>query len=157
MYHRWRDGSRDGVRLLEGHAFPLAGVIELYEATLEPRHLDFAIELAEAMLAQFYDAASGGFGKVGGAGDLIIRVKDDYDGAEPSGNSVATYALLKLAALTGRENFKQAAEATLKLSAARLSEQPAALAYMLHALDFWLDEPRRVVIAGDPRSPEARA
>jgi uncharacterized protein YyaL (SSP411 family) len=153
LFHRWRDGERDAVQLLEGYAFQLAGVIELYEATVEPRHLDFAIELAEAMLAKFFDAADGGFWQSpAGANDLILRVKDDYDGAEPSGNSVATLALLKLAAITGRENFKQAAEATLQLFAGRLQSQPAALAFLLQALDFWLDEPRRVVIAGDTNS-----
>ena len=72
--------------------------------------------------------------------DLIVRVKDDYDGAEPSGNSIATLALLKLAAITGREDFRQ----------------PAALAFMLHVLDFWLDEPRRVVIAGESNFTETK-
>jgi hypothetical protein len=149
LFHRWRDGARDQVQLLEGYAFLLDGVIQLYEATLEPQHLDFAIELATAMIAKFYDAANGGFWQSpAGASDLILRVKDDYDGAEPSGNSVATLALLKLAALTGRDDFRTPAEATLQLAAQRLQAQPAALAYLLHALDFWLDEPRRVVIAG---------
>ena len=153
LFHRWRDGERDNVQLLEGYAFLLSGVIELYEATLDPKHLDFACELAEAMIAKFYDAANGGFWQSpAGTNDLILRVKDDYDGAEPSGNSVATLALLKLAAITGREDFKQPAEATLQLFAHRLQNQPAGLAFMLHAVDFWLDEPRRVVIAGDAHS-----
>jgi len=60
--------------------------------------------------------------------------------------------LLKLAAITGREDFCAPAEATLQLAAGRLQKQPAALGCMLSALDFWLDEPRRVVIAGDPNS-----
>ena len=155
LFHRWRDGERDHVQLLEGYAFQLSGIIELYEATLEPAHLDFAIELADAMLAKFYDAANGGFWQSpAGTNDLILRVKDDYDGAEPSGNSVTTLALLKLAAITGREDFKLAAEATLQLCAHRLQTQPAALAFMLHALDFWLDEPRRVVMAGENGSAE---
>ena len=95
--------------MLEGYAFLLSGVIDLYEATLEPEHLDFAIALAEAMIAKFYDAENGGFWQsAADATDLILRVKDDYDGAEPSGNSVATLALLKLAAITGREDFKRA-------------------------------------------------
>ena len=151
LYHRWRDGERDHVQLLEGYAFLLDGVIHLYEATLAPPHLDFAIELATAMIAKFYDPANGGFWQSpAGLGDLILRVKDDYDGAEPSGNSVASLALLKLAALTGREEFRAPAEATLQLFAHRLQNQPAAQAYLLAALDFWLDEPRRVVLAGDP-------
>ena len=134
------------------------GVIDLYEATLEPKHLDFAIALAEAMIAKFYDAENGGFWQsAAGAKDLILRVKDDYDGAEPSGNSVATLALLKLAAITGREDFKKPAEATLRLFAHRLQNFPQAMPFMLHALDFRLEEPRRVVIAGNPRDPQKRA
>jgi uncharacterized protein len=143
------------VQLLEGYAFYLSGVIELYEATLESSHLDFAIELAESLLAKFFDAANGGFWQsLAGTDDLILRVKDDYDGAEPSGNSVATLALLKLAAITGREDFKHAAELTLQLFVHRLQSQPSGLAFMLHALDFWLDEPRRVVITGKKDSAE---
>jgi hypothetical protein len=157
LYHRWRDGERDNVQLLEAYAFQLSGVIDLYEATLEPKYLDFANALAESMMAKFYDAENGGFWQsAGGAKDLILRVKDDYDGAEPSGNSVATLALLKLAAITGREDFKKPAEATLRLFAHRLQNFPQAMPFMLHALDFQLEEPRRVVIAGDPHDAKAR-
>jgi uncharacterized protein YyaL (SSP411 family) len=157
LYHRWRDGERDNVQLLESYAFLLSGVIDLYEATLEAKPLDFAITLAEAMVAKYYDAENGGFWQsAGGAKDLILRVKDDYDGAEPSGNSVATLTLLKLAAITGREDFKKPAEATLRLFAHRLQNFPQAMPFMLHALDFSLEEPRKVVIAGDSTSPRAR-
>ena len=157
LFHRWRDGERDNVQLLEGCAFLLAGVIELYEATLEPKHLDFAIALAESMVAKFYDAENGGFWKsAADAKDLILRVKDDYDGAEPSGNSVATLALLKLTAITGREDFKTPAEATLRLFAGHLQKIPQAVSFMLHALDFWIEEPRRVVIAGGAHAAKTR-
>src|ERR1017187_4729202 len=61
LYHRWRDGERDKVQLLEGYAFLLVGVIELYETTLNAEHLDSAIALAETMLARFYDTENGGF------------------------------------------------------------------------------------------------
>ena len=157
LYHRWRDGERDNVQLLEAYAFLLSGVIDLYEATLEPKCLDFAIALAEAMIAKYYDAGNGGFWQsASGAKDLILRVKDDYDGAEPSGNSAATLVLLKLAAITGREDFKKPAGATLRLFAHRLQNFPQAMPFMLHALDFQLQEPRRVVIAGNPHDAKAR-
>jgi uncharacterized protein len=150
LFHRWRDGERDKVQLLEAYAFQLSGVIDLYEATLEPRHLDFAIELAESLLAKFYDAANGGFWQsAADAKDLILRVKDDYDGAEPSGNSLATLSLLKLGAITGRRNFIEAAEKTLRLFAHRLQNFPQAMPFMLQALDFSLQEPKRAVIAGE--------
>jgi hypothetical protein len=152
LYHRWREGERDSVQLLEAYAFQLEGVICLYEATLDPKHLDFAIALAETMVVKFYDAEHGGFWQsAADSPDLILRVKDDYDGAEPSGNSVATLALLKLAAITDRTDFQKPAEATLRLFGSRMEKTPQALPYMLHALDFSLTAPRRVVIAGDPR------
>src|SRR5688572_7203414 len=89
LYSRWRDGQRDNVQLLEPYAFLLSGVLELYQCTLNPQHLEFAIALADGMLKRFYDVKDGGFWQAPeGATDLILRVKDDYDGAEPSGNSV---------------------------------------------------------------------
>jgi len=155
LFHRWRDGERDRVQLLEGHAFLLSGVIGLYEATLAPQHLNFAIELAGAMIVRFYDAEVGGFWQsASDAKDLILRVKDDYDGAEPSGNSVATLALMKLGAITGRKDFTEAAGKTLRLFAHRLQDFPQAMPFMLHALDFSLQQPKRVVIAGNSDSIE---
>jgi len=157
LSHRWRDGECDRVELLESYAFLLSGVIELYQATLDPKHLDFAIALAEAMIAKFYDAESGGFWQAtASASDLILRAKDDYDGAEPSGNSVAALSLLKLAAITDRTDLRKPAEATLRWAAAKLERTPQAVPFMLHALDFSLQEPYRIVMVGDPRSTKAR-
>jgi uncharacterized protein YyaL (SSP411 family) len=154
LYHRWRDGERDAVQLQPAYAFLLAGIIDLYEATLLPRHLDFAIALADAMLARFFDADLGGFWQSVSASDLILRIKDDYDGAEPSGNSVATLALLKLGAITGRADFTGAASRTIRLFSSRIQNLPQAVSCMLLAYDFSIDEPIRVLIAGEPTAPE---
>jgi uncharacterized protein YyaL (SSP411 family) len=109
-------------------------------------------------LAKFYDREAGGFWQsAAGAGDLILRIKEDYDGAEPSGNSVAIMSLLKLAVITERKEFKEAAEKSLRLFSERLQNLPQAVPYMLLALDFSLEEPPRVVLAGDTRSPAAKA
>ena len=157
LYHRWRDGERDTVQLQEAYAFLLAGVLDLYEATLEPQHLDFAISLADSMLARFQDQEEGGFWQsAADAPDLILRVKEDYDGAEPSGNSVATLALLKLAAITERADYRKAADGALQMASERLQNFPQAAPYMLQALDFSLREPKRVVIAGDPAQSQTR-
>src|SRR5207248_2541336 len=108
LYHRWRDGERDSVQLLEAYAFLLNGTLKLYQATLEPKHLEFGVSLAESILARFYDREEGGFWQsAAGADDLILRIKEDYDGAEPSGNSVAILSLLQLAAMTERAAFKE--------------------------------------------------
>jgi hypothetical protein len=158
LYHRWRDGERDSVQLQQAYAYLLSGVIDLYEATLDPKHLDFAIALADGMIAKFEDKTGGGFWQsAANAPDLILRVKEDYDGAEPSGNSVAALALLKLAAITDRADYKKSAESALHLVSERLQKFPQAVPYMLQALDFSLEEPKRVVIAGDPASADARA
>ena len=157
LYHRWRDGERDTVQLHETYAFLLAGVIDLYEATLDPKHLDFAIALADSMIAKFYDQTDGGFWQSAGASDLILRIKEDYDGAEPSGNSVATLALLKLSAITDKPEYKKAAVGTIRLFADRLQRLPQAVPYMLLAFDYSLEEPKRVVVAGDATKTETRS
>jgi uncharacterized protein YyaL (SSP411 family) len=158
LYHRWRDGERDSVQLLEAYADVLSGTLDLYEATLSPPTLQFAIDLAESMLSRFYDPEHGGFWQSGSGGnDLILRLKEDYDGAEPSGNSVAVLALLRLAAITDRKTFRDAAEKTLHAFGDRMQRLPQAIPYMVLALDFSLEEPRRVVIAGDPASPQGRS
>jgi hypothetical protein len=158
LHHRWRQGGRDSVQLLTAYANLLSGTLDLYEATLEPGRLDFAATLAETMLAKFHDAKEGGFyDSAAETKDLILRVKEDYDGAEPSGNSTAVLALLRLGAITDRKDFKEAAEKTLRLFAARLQELPQAVPHLLMGLDFFLHEPIRVVVAGDPRQPETAA
>ena len=158
LYHRWRDGERDSVQLLDAYAFLLAGVLDLYEATVEPGYLDFAISLAESMLVRFHDSESGGFWQSPeDAADLIVRVKEDYDGAEPSGNSVAVLALLRIAAITDRKEFRQAAEGSLRLFSSRLEQLPQAVPFLLHGLDYWLGEPVRAVIVGAPRSDGAKS
>ncbi|MDB6065306.1 MAG: hypothetical protein JWR26_1514 [Pedosphaera sp.] len=157
LYHRWRDGERDSVQLQSAYAFMLSGVVELYEATLDAKHLDFAIALADGMIARFADKEAGGFWQsAGDAPDLILRVKEDYDGAEPSGNSVAILALFKLAAVTDRADYKKTAEAGLRLFGQRLQSFPQAVPYLLQAFAFSLEEPKRVVVVGDLSKPETR-
>jgi uncharacterized protein YyaL (SSP411 family) len=148
LYHRWRDGERDSTQLLETHAFLLGGVIDLYEVTLEPAHLEFAIKVANRMIEAFYDE-KGGFHQSIGTDDLIMRVKDYHDGAEPSGNSVAAHSLLRLAKITDDEKFSAPAEQTLKHFAGKIREIPQAVPFMLAAVDLSVNEPKRVVLVGE--------
>ena len=155
MYHRWRGGERDSVQLLSAYAFVLSGVLDLYEATLDADTLAFALELADAMMTRFFDRANGGFWQSGTDAEAPMpRVKEDYDGAEPSGNSVATLALLRLAAIADREDLAAAAGLTLRCYAGRLQDQPGSLPHLFIAAARWMAErPSRVAIAGDARSP----
>ena len=164
--HRWRDGECSSVQLLEDYAFLLAGVLDLYEATLQPGHLDFAISLGQAMLRQFHDPVQGGFWQSApGATDLILRVKEAHDGALPCGNSAAIFAFLRLAAICGEAQppgatssfgFAEAADQGLRLLADRLQRMPLAVPHLLQALDFSVEPPCRVVIAGPPEASGTR-
>lgn len=157
LFHRWRDGERDSTQILASYANFLAGVIDLYEATLEPEYLEFALELNKQMIARFFDSEDGGFYQSAGTDDLLFRVKNDYDGAEPSGNSVAVGALLKLAAITDDAELKAKALKTVNLFAERINQTGQALPMMLQTLPMLFGEPMRVVVTGDPASPEAHA
>ena len=148
LYHRWRDGARDNTQLLETHAFLLEGVIDLYEVSLDPGHLEFATKLAARMIEAFYDK-KGGFHQSTGTADLIMRVKDYYDGAEPSGNSVAAHSLLRLAKITDDKKFSEPAEQTLKHFAGKIKETSRAVPYMLSAVDLTVNEPKRIVLVGE--------
>ncbi|MDP7011003.1 MAG: thioredoxin domain-containing protein [Verrucomicrobiota bacterium] len=148
LYHRWRDNERDKVQLLHAYGYQLGGVVELYESTLNPDHLAFAINLAEGLLQRFHDKEAGGFWTAQGSDDLIVHLKEERDGAEPAAASVALLALLKLGLITERKDFTRAAEGTLRLYAKTLEQKPHALPHMLSGLDFWLHKPWRTVIAG---------
>ena len=152
LYHRWREGLRDDIQLLDAYAFLLDGVLHLYEATLESKHLQFAIDLAGTMKAKFYDDTNGGFWQSVHTPNLIMKVKEDYDGAIPSGNSVAVLALLRLGKITDNKTFTELAEKTLLLFSDNMINGPNAVPHLLQALDFLVHEPRRAVITGDPKS-----
>ena len=150
LSHRWRNGHRESTQILDSYANLLAGVIELYEATVDPRHLEFAVTLAESMMERFYDREHGGFWQSApGTPHLLVRHKEDYDGAEPSGNSVAALALLKLSVICDRKDWREAGEKTIRLFAQRLHQMPQAVPHLMLALDFAIQEPKRVVLAGD--------
>jgi len=156
LHHRWREGECDRAQLVADYAFVLAGTLDLYEATLDPELLPFALALASSLLRRFHDPQHGGFFQSTPTPDLVLHLKEDYDGAEPSGNSIASMSLLRLAAITGNREFRDAGERTLRAFAHRLRHLPQAVPQMLQTLDFLLEEPLRVVVTGDPQSAEVR-
>jgi uncharacterized protein YyaL (SSP411 family) len=134
----------------------LDGVLDLYEAALKPDYLEFATVLAESMTRRFQDSEHGGFfqNEKGASDRLIMDLKPDYDGAEPSGNSVAALALLRLGAMLDRRDFTAAAMGTLRWLGSRLDQAPQSVPHLLHALDFASREPVRIALSGDMESPE---
>ena len=127
---------------LDDYAFLVAGLIDLYEATFDPRWLGEALALAHQTERRFADAAGGGWFMTSHAHELLIaREKPAYDGAEPSGTSVALMNAVRLAAFTGDDQWRQVAERGFRAHAATLSERPIAMTEALLALDFFLDVP----------------
>jgi len=140
---------------LEDYAYTADALVTLYEATFDPRWLTAAAELAGFMLGHFWDPAEGGFFYTADDHEeLIARTKDLHDGSTPSGNAVAASALLRLAALTGRTEFREKAEATLNAYRGLMAENPAAAGMMLLALDFDLGPAEEVAVIGPADDPE---
>src|SRR5467141_1811305 len=139
-----RTGRHPG--MLEDHAFLGAALVDLYEATGERRWLATARALHEALAQRFAHPDGGFFRTPADHEALLAREKPAYDGAEPTGNSVAALTLLRLEALTGESAFRDQADKLLRSFGALLGGAPAALGEMLLALDFYLAEPREVVL-----------
>jgi uncharacterized protein len=143
----------------DDYAFVSQGLIDLYEADLDPDWLDWAVELTEEQVKRFYDADRGGFFMTAADQDkdLLLRLKEDMDNVEPAASSVAALNLLRLAQYTDRKDFQDMAEKTLAGFGRRLQDAPRGLAQMLVALDFFLTEPRQIVIAGQRDAQDTRA
>jgi uncharacterized protein YyaL (SSP411 family) len=158
LLRRWRDGEAKVDGFLDDYAFFIAGLMELYEASLDPKWIEHAIGLADTMIARFYDEANSGFWFTApGQSDIIARMKDDYDGAEPSGNSIAIASLQQIAQLTGNRRYQEIADKSLRLFAPHLRRQPFAVPQMLCAADAALAKHRQIVIAGSPDAPDTQA
>jgi uncharacterized protein YyaL (SSP411 family) len=142
---------------LEDHAFVVQGLLDLFEATFDPRWLEAAVGLADRTEALFADPAGGWFQTATDHEHLLAREKPTHDGAEPSGASVAALNALRLAAFTTDDRWRVIGERALRAYAGTLAEQPVALTDLMLALDFALDAPREVVLIWPAASPEPAA
>ncbi len=158
LLRRYRQGDALIPGFLDDYALFTQALLDLYEAQFERRHLDLAIRLAARQRELFEDREHGAFfSTAADDASLVLRVKEDYDGAEPSGNSVAALNLLRLAQITGRTEFRASAEKLMAAFEPRLSAAPVAIPQLLVACEFLLSDPRQIVIAGDRESPDTRA
>jgi uncharacterized protein len=159
LLHRYREGQAGIAALLDDHAFLVWGLLELYEATFEARWLEAALELTDAMIEHFWDdRGSGGFFTTADDGEaLLVRQKTIYDGAIPSGNSVAMWNLLRLARITGRVDLEDLADRTGRAFSARIKRAPSVFTQFLVGLDLAVRPGRAVVVAGDPADEQTQA
>ncbi|HEX8118183.1 MAG TPA: thioredoxin domain-containing protein [Pyrinomonadaceae bacterium] len=150
LLHVYKDGRAKHVGFLDDYAFVVSALVTLYEATGRLRWLEAASALADKMVEEFWDEEGGGFFYNGRSGEeLIVRNKDYFDNATPSGNSVAAEALLRLSVLTGNEDYRRKAVNLLRLVRDTVERYPSAFGYALGAIDFYLSTPREVVVVGE--------
>jgi uncharacterized protein YyaL (SSP411 family) len=142
----------------DDYAFLIRGLLDLYEACFDIACVEWALALQKQQDALFWDEWGGGYFDTSGADEtILLRMKEGYDGAEPSANSVAALNLLRLAQMTDDSVLRDKAERTLAAFGSALRRTPHALPAMLTALEFLLSKPRQIVIAGRPDAKDTRA
>ena len=155
LLRRYRDRNAAIAGKAEDYALFVQGLIDLYEASFEPHYLLIALELVELQNDLFYDTAQGGYFSTAVDDNTVpVRLKEDYDGAEPSANSVSALNLLRLSEITGNEMFAIKAEKTITSCGTILAENSHALPQMLVALNFARKRKCRVIFSGDLLAPE---
>jgi uncharacterized protein YyaL (SSP411 family) len=158
LHRRFRDGERAIPGFLDDYASFIQGLLDRYESEFEARDLRLADQLAGRMIELFEDREAGGFfSTADGDASLVMRMKDGYDGAEPSGNATATLVLLRLAAITGNARYRVSAERALQAFAGKMSEQPAGMPQMLVAYEWASGKPAQVIFAGERLDAEIAA
>jgi uncharacterized protein YyaL (SSP411 family) len=142
---------------LEDYAYLVDALVTLYESTFEPRWLHEASKLAKIMIDQFYDEKDGGFFATAKEHEsLIARTKEIQDTSTPSGNGMAAMGLLRLAAITGRDDFRETAVGTLNAYFGFVEESPIACGQMLLALDFLLGPIQEIAVVGNSKENETK-
>ena len=157
LLRSWRDGPAAIDGFAEDYACVIAGLLDLHQATLDGRWLRWAEQLQATLDERFWDEAEGAYFAAPAGTELVLRLKDDYDGAEPTASSVALSNLTRLSILKGEEGpagrYRDLARRTVDGLRARWTGAPHALPVLLCGLADYLAEPAHVVIAGERSDP----
>ena len=149
LLHRYREGEAAIPGYLDDYAFLIWGLLELYQSRFEVSHLREAIMLTDEMLKIFWDEKDGGLFFTGeDAEKVLARSKEVYDGAIPSGNSVALLNLIRLGRMTANVEFEKKAEALMRAFGGQITRSPTAFAQFLAGVDFALGPTKEIVIVG---------
>jgi uncharacterized protein YyaL (SSP411 family) len=156
LLRRYRQGEARIEAHLDDYAFVVSGLLDLFESSGEGLWLERAVRMTEEQIRIFHDEGGKGFFDTSGKdATVLVRMKEQYDGAEPAGNSVAALNLLRLSRITDRPAWESLASETISNFGRTLREHPGVLPLMTSALDSILAPSSQVVIAGaagDPRT-----
>jgi uncharacterized protein YyaL (SSP411 family) len=157
LLHSWRLGRASLAAYLDDYTTLANSLVSLYEASFDPRWIDWAFELMERVLSDFADPSGGAFFYTADDHEpLIARTKDSQDGSVPSGNAMAAQALIRLGHLGQRQDYREAAHAVLESAAGLMRQAPSAAGQMLLAVDLFLGPFYEVAIVADPADPDTR-
>jgi uncharacterized protein YyaL (SSP411 family) len=149
LYHRYAKGEKAVNGFLDDYAYLVYGLIELYESSFKEKYLQSSIELTKTMIEHFWDKEKGGFFfTTKSSDDSVPILKQTYDGAMPSGNSVALYNLLRLSRLSDEASFEACANKLLKVFSDEVNDQPLGHTFMLAGLEFVLGPSFNIVLVG---------
>lgn len=153
LLRTFKDGKAKFNAYLEDYAFLIEGLVSLFEITGDHEWFSEALTLTDRMIDEFWDETDGGFFFTGKSHEtLIVRSKDYYDNATPSGNSVAASVLLRLALLTNNEDYRNRAVAVFREVAEAVGKYPSGFGYALTAIDFLLSQPKEVAVVASDRA-----
>ena len=155
LLHRYRDGDASIPAFLDDYVFMTSAMLELYDATLDAAYLDEALELQQQTTKLFWDTGRGGYYFTANDNEeLLVRQKEIYDGAIPSGNSTAADNLVRLARLTGDGEFQKRADQIFAAFAHEATRMPSAHTQLMSALLRGTGPSLEIVIAGKPGAPD---
>ena len=158
LYRSWCEGRSNIGGFAEDYAFLIQGLLDLYEAGFDIRWLQWAERLQGKMDELFWDAERGGyFNSRADDPNVIVRLKENHDGAEPSANSIAALNLLRLDWMVGLPGARERAVKTIEALRFQWTKMPQGLPQLLCAIELVVDAPRTVVLAGDPSTPDFQA
>ena len=155
LLKRYRNGNAGVDAHLDDYAFFIWGLLELYEATFNVTYLTEAIQLSNIMVDEFWDVTNGGFFLGGESSEkLIVRAKTGYDGAMPSGNSVAAMNCSKLNRITGETKWAEISDKIFITFSNEIQKTPSGYASMVNAFLFNTDNPKEIVIVGSGKDSD---
>ena len=158
LHRSWRDGERGPRAFAIDYACVIHGLIDLYQASFEVKWLQWATALQTEMDALFLDTKNGGYYSVHtDMPNSVLRIKEDYDGAEPSPNSLAALNLVRLSALLAKDEWKKQAEKIFALFGSTLQSSPSSVPVMAIAFDLSHRGKQQIVLAGDVGSAAFKA
>ncbi|NVM01792.1 MAG: thioredoxin domain-containing protein [Candidatus Helarchaeota archaeon] len=158
LLHRYRDGQTAILANLDDYAYLIWGCLELYETTFNLKYIKLALDFNKDLLEHFLDSVGGGFYFTPDDGEeLLLRQKEIYDGALPSGNSVAMLNLLRLGRITGNSDYEDKAAKIGIAFSRKIMEMPSAYTQLMVALDFAIGPSYEVVIAGNSKGDDTEA